>query len=93
MGSVRDEHGRTLASATLIDTGTNDNLVSALPGTIIGTYRYLDLTVTSGNILLKELDNSVNPAGVPQPAALTIFGIGLLGMGALNRYRKRGGNG
>jgi len=81
----------TLAGATLIDTGVNDNLISSLPGSILGTYTYLDFTALSGNVLLAEIDDTFNvPSSVPEPAGLAIFAAGLGGLFFFRRRIRKG---
>ena len=45
-------------------------------------FRYLDVSATDGNVLLRELNADV---AVPEPASLVLLGTALLGLGVLRR--------
>jgi hypothetical protein len=77
----------TLVGATSILTGNTEGPQTLLG--VLGTFRYLDVTATAGDILINELDNNIN--AVPLPGAIWMFGAGLGGLGLLMRRRKNKG--
>jgi hypothetical protein len=76
----------TLVGATSLLTGNTEG-PQTLMG-VLGTFRFLDVTATAGDILINELDNNTV---VPLPGAIWMFGAGLGGLGLLMRRRKNKG--
>ena len=62
-------------------TGT-DELSHALPS----GFEFFNFQATSGNVLISSI--SGNRVDAPEPAALTILGAGLVGMGLVRRSRR-----
>ncbi len=69
--------------ATLLLSGSTEGDFSL--GTVADTY--IDVTATSGNVLLSELDFN-KTSSVPEPASFMLGGFGLAALGLLRRGRK-----
>jgi hypothetical protein len=74
-------------TANLILSGTDQNVDTL--ANVLGTWRYLDATALTGDVLLNHLDNNINV--VPLPGAIWMFGAGLGGLSLLLRRRRNKG--
>lgn len=72
----------TLSGATLLKSGTSEHSFTVNP-----TGSYLDITATSGNVLLNSLSFDPN-AATPEPASMGLIGGGL-GLLGLLRFRRK----
>jgi PEP-CTERM motif len=74
----------SLSGATSLKTGGNDDGSEiTIPGA--GSYKYLDITATSNNVLLQDLVYTNPQSSVPEPGTFGIVGLGGVLIGLLRR--------
>ncbi len=73
----------SMTGGTSLKTGSSELGFTLTPGD-----KYLDITATSGNVLLSSL--SFSPAATPEPGSLALLGTGVLGLAGIVRRRLKG---
>ncbi|MGH9355965.1 MAG: PEP-CTERM sorting domain-containing protein, partial [Terriglobia bacterium] len=94
LGSVQSGEFASICTTTAVGTPGTTCLAAGDTGGSMGSANVtwsaadpvLSITATSGNVLL-ENDMVSIPSTVPEPASLSLFGIGLLGLALLFRRR------
>ncbi len=75
--------------ASLSDPQNNNSVVVTDTQGAVGPFSYLNIHKDIEAISFSEFTDSVQVSGVPEPASLSMMGLGLLGLGLIGRRKRK----